>query len=81
MVLQLEVLSLAMPKYGVDMDDIFCRQAEENGWAVTDSIDQLDIGQQLDDRSYALDVICIHINTTNNDAEQDTLEAATNMAH
>ena len=51
---------------------------QENGWSVSDSIHQLDIGRQLDDRSYALDVIRIHINTTNNDAEQDNnLEAAT----
>jgi hypothetical protein len=60
----------------MDMGGIFCRQTEENGWVVTDNIDKFDIGRHLDDKSYALNVICIHINSQDNDAEQDALEAA-----
>jgi hypothetical protein len=71
---EIEAGSLA-DKFGMEMGDIFCRQTEE-GWVVTDSTDQLDIGLQLEDKSYALDVIRIQINTRNNDAEQDSLKAA-----
>lgn len=75
MINDIEAGSLA-DKYGMDTGDIFCRQTEK-GWVVTDSTDQLDIGRQLEDKSYALDVIRIHTNTPNNDIEQDVLEAAT----
>jgi hypothetical protein len=59
----------------MEMGDIFCRQTEE-GWVVTDRTDKLDIGRQLEDKCYALDVIRIHINTPKNEAEQDSLKTA-----
>ncbi len=74
MINDIEAGSLA-DKFGMEMGDIFCGQTEE-GWVVTDSTDQLDIGRQLEDKSYALDVIRIQINTRNNDAEEDSLKAA-----